>query len=186
MEILKLAIDILAYYGIRRETVGPLVLAGILFYIFFRRYSAKPINGVKEQVKSINNAVCEMQMHLTGRDGKDWLHNMRISDFGVSNSPMRPNDAGERLLNESGFTKNYEKIKKLVFPIMDNMKTRTLYDAEQNAIKAMDKVSNDPAFDDIKSYIVNKPYEKPPIELIFIVASWVIRDDYAKERKIKK
>ena len=186
MDLLTLIIDVLGFYGIRRETVGPLVLAGILFYVFFHRYAARPMNGIQENVSTIKNAVCELQMHISGNDGKKWLHPMKASDYGASHSPMMPNESGQKLLEESGFSRNYGKIKKLVFPILNEMKTRTLYDAEKNSVSALHQVESDPAFDDIKSFIVNKPDERPPIDIIFTVGSWIIRDDYAKEKRIEK
>jgi len=138
-----------------------------------------------EELNPIRNALAEIQKFLREKFNFSPLHNIGSADkYGKSNSPMSPNDEGQRLLKESGFNNSYPLLKEKIFSALDDMKTRTLYDAEENAKDALDKLSSDPLFDDMKHYAVN--HHKEPLETIFMVASWVIREDYGKEKNIKK
>ena len=101
--------------------------------------------------------------------------------YGISNSPTVPSPEGKKLLADSGFLNQYPNIKDKLFSLMDEMKLRTLYDYEVGAFNALKAMQNDPAIDPLKDYAVNNPDET--LDLIFKVASWVIRDDYAKKLK---
>lgn len=65
----------------------------------------------------------------------------------------------------------------------EKIRPRTLYDYEQIAQKVLEELKDSPLMDCLKDYSVNRPAES--LELIFKVASWVIRDDYAREHPIK-
>jgi hypothetical protein len=41
---------------------------------------------------------------------------------------------------------------------------------------------NEPIMDRVKDYVVD--HEDEPLTLIFQIASWVVRDDYAKEHPL--
>lgn len=104
--------------------------------------------------------------------------------YGVSNSPTVPSELGKKLLADSGFDTQYPKIKEKLFALMDTMSLRILYDYEVGAFEALKKLQNDPAIDPLKDYSINHP--DAPLDLIFKVASWVVRDDYANVRKTAK
>jgi hypothetical protein len=97
--------------------------------------------------------------------------------YGKHASPMQPNDMGSQLLQESGFNDAYPQLKAKIFEQMDKMNLRTPYDYEAGASRALILLSTDPDMDSIKNFAVNNPDKK--LELIFGIASWVIRDDYA-------
>src|SRR3989338_8933472 len=79
--------------------------------------------------------------------------------YGSASSPMKPNPSGERLLKESGFNDIYSANKNRIFGLMDEIGTRTLYDAEKNARLALKKLESDPMMDPVKEYAVNHPFE---------------------------
>lgn len=140
---------------------------------------------IKDELNPIKNALAEIQKFLKDNFNFSPLHKISTADkYGIENSPMKPNDEGKRLLRESGFDELYPKIKNKIFLRLDGMRTRTLYDAEENVKVALEELSGDPLFDDVKNYVVNHHAE--PLKTIFMVSSWVIRDDYAKEKNIIK
>lgn len=107
-----------------------------------------------------------------------------FEQYGVHNSPMRPSDKGQKLLQDSGFNEVYKSLKGQIFDRMDKMELRTPYDYEAGASRALVLLSNDPCMDTLKDYAVNHPDES--LELIFGVASWVIRDDYTEYLSSKR
>ncbi len=108
--------------------------------------------------------------------------------YGISNSPTVPNAEGEKLLADAGFYKTVLPVlEKEIFALMDSEGLRTLYDYEKGAEKVLDSLKNNPAMDCLKEYAVNHPDES--LELIFRIASWVIRDkyaDYRADQELKK
>ncbi|MFZ1019626.1 MAG: hypothetical protein WAN61_01360 [Minisyncoccia bacterium] len=96
--------------------------------------------------------------------------------YGVSHSPTVPNEKGQEILEKSGFSKQYPILKSKIFTLMDTMNLRTLYDYENGAFETLTTLKNDPEMDILKEYVVNNP--NYPLDAIFKVASWVIRDDY--------
>ena len=64
---------------------------------------------------------------------------------------------------------------------MDSYNLRTLYDYEKGSERALEQLKNSPSMDKIKNHSVNNPSE--PLELVFKIASWVVRDDYDKYKK---
>lgn len=185
--ILEILVLVGGLYGLRQNnlisteiaiTIGIIITYLIFCFQNFRQELNDELNPVK-------NALAEIQKFL--RESFDFtpLHKVAPANkYGVSESPMRLNDEGRKLLGESGFDNLYPKIKNKVFNRLDELKTRTLYDAEENATTALFELKDDILFDEIKHYAVNHPEE--PLKLIFTVASWVIRDDYAKKTDIKK
>ena len=143
--------------------------------------------SIRAQVAQVKDAVCEVQMHITDVEGKDWQHNLRqLRLFGRAQSPMVPNEIGNALLEESGFLAVYPGVKARVFPLLDSRNTRTLYDAEKNSQAILEEIANDPLFDNVKSYVVSNPNRVPDLNIIFGIASWLLRDDYGKTRNIEK
>lgn len=142
------------------------------------------ISKIENTISWIRNAIKDIKCRLDNHDAEIGNMKINICKYGKSDSPMKPNNEGDKLLKNSGFYANYDKIKKLVFPVLDSYKTRTLYDAEKNTLAVFDEFKDNPIFDDMKNYSVNHPDK--PLELIFTIASWIIRDDYAKERNITK
>lgn len=102
--------------------------------------------------------------------------------YGVSNSPTVPSEQGEKLFEDSGFNKDvYPALEKEIFALMDSRGLRTLYDYEKGSEEVLAQLQNNPAMDCLKNHAINHPEE--PLELIFKVASWVIRDKYAEYKK---
>ncbi|MEK7646630.1 MAG: hypothetical protein AAB381_02985 [Patescibacteria group bacterium] len=130
-------------------------------------------DGLKEVRGSIHNLALDvraLQLH---------------TKYGVANSPIVPAENGKKLLEDSGFnTKVFPIIERELFSLMDSEGLRTLYDYEKGAFLALMELKKIPAMDPLKDHAVNHPNE--PLELIFEVASWVIRDRYAEYLKNKK
>ena len=141
-----------------------------------------------ERVQNIMKATDELKQALDDFRLSLNSHGLDIkalqvhTKYGISNSPTVPGPQGNQLLTEAGFYTQYPKFKEKLFALMDTMNLRTLYDSEVGAFDALKKLQNDPAMDPLKDYAVNHPDES--LDLIFKVASWLIRDEYAKERKI--
>ena len=102
--------------------------------------------------------------------------------YQVRNSPTAPSEKGKKLLKDSGFDEVYPIIRQKIFKRMESNRLRTLYDYEKEAEFAIGSFRNDPIMDRVKDYVVN--HEDEPLTLIFQIASWVVRDDYAKEHPL--
>lgn len=177
----------LQYLGITPSQLVPLAIAGAIFWWFLVRPVRQDFAGLRSELTDLHHATKEVQLHL-GRDGRfSPQHSLEqkplFDKYGVHNSPMQPSEQGRKLLKESGFNDVYPILRDRVFELMDAMKLRTAYDYEAGASDALLSLSNDVSMDPLKDYAVNNPDEN--LELIFGVASWVIRDDYAAYRKSK-
>ena len=106
----------------------------------------------------------------------------RSSAFGGPGSPMLINEKGKELLTNCGFYKVYPELQKEVFKLMDTWKLRTLYDYEMKSKTALKELESNPLIDSLKEYVISHPTEVS-LDMVFTVASWVIRDDYDKYRK---
>ena len=138
------------------------------------------VRNIKESVDKIESAVNDIRTSMTDHEAS--IAGLKAhTKYGVSNSPMQPNDEGSRLLEESRFNEQYPKLKDKLFELIDQQEPRTLYDYEVGAYEALKKLTDDPLVDPIKDYVVNHPNE--PLELVFKVGSWVVRDDYAEYKK---
>lgn len=129
----------------------------------------KSIDDIKVSIATHGSEIGALKIHTS---------------YGISKSPTTPNKKGEGLLKNSGFEKQYPIIKDRIFTLMDAMNLRTLYDYEVGAIAALEKLQNDPLIDPLKDYVVNHPDES--LELVFKVASWLIRDDYNAYKKANR
>ena len=185
-------IAFLDYFGITRETVGAPLLVGVVISFFLWKFIVTPtrreLGVIKSEITDLHHATKELQLHV-GRDGRfSPQHSLEqkpvFNEYGVHNSPMQPSEKGKKLLKNSGFDEAYPILRDRIFELMDGMKLRTAYDYEAGASDALMTLSNDASMDPLKDYAVNNPDEN--LELIFGVASWVIRDDYAAYRKSKK
>lgn len=147
------------------------------------------VKNIKEDIDDIKNDIKDIRGNIQRIDLKLGIHDndlatLKTSVFGNPGSPMKLTEQGTKLLEDSGFNSYYSKSKNKLFQELDKMGTRTIYDSEKNAEAVLKKLSGSPDFDDIKSYAINNPLI--PLDLIFTVASWVIRDDYAKHKELKK
>jgi len=140
-----------------------------------------------QRVKGIEDTISELKISIKGVSDAINLHETSIAvmkttlaHYGESHSPMKPNENGLRLLKESGFDKQYPLLEKDIFSIIDKTQPRTLYDYEIRARQALEELKDDPRIDPVKDYVVNNPSES--LELVFGIASWVIRDKYALHR----
>jgi hypothetical protein len=133
------------------------------------------VKNIGASLKKIETSVEKMQKSMTTHDVDiRWLKDTK---YGVSESPTVPSDEGKKLLEASGFNAQYPKFKDKLFKLMDTQNPRTLYDYEVGAFETLQSIRDDPLIDPLKDYAVNHP--DAPLELIFRIASWVARDDYA-------
>jgi hypothetical protein len=102
---------------------------------------------------------------------------MVFTGYNVRNSPNVPSEKGKALLRESGFDEIYPQLRARIFALMEAKKLRTLYDYEKEAERSLGLLRDDPSMDRLKDYVIE--HEDQPLVLIFEIASWVIRDDYA-------
>lgn len=141
---------------------------------------------LKMSVKSIGKDVTKIEKTVTNiqksiSDHKADIMGLKVhTKYGIAGSPLIPSDEGKRVLEDSGFNKQYDKIKKKVFAILDQNKPRTLYDMEKQSYEALESIQDDPIIDPLKDYAVNHPTE--PLEVIFKIGSWVLRDDYSASK----
>jgi len=108
---------------------------------------------------------------------------MKAKVLGVSNSPYQPNEVGRKLLEDSGWINIYPIIKKEVLDKIEKEKPKTLYDVERLAFRVLSSFKNDDRFIPFKTYIVNHPEHS--LDSIFLVGSWIVRDDFKGERNEK-
>jgi hypothetical protein len=102
--------------------------------------------------------------------------------YNVRHSPNAPSEKGKKLLKESGFDEIYPQIKQRVFALIEKKQPKTLYDYEKEAETALRSFIDDPLVYRLKDYVVE--HEDQPLVLIFEIASWVVRDDYAKDHPL--
>ena len=140
-----------------------------------------------ERVKIISSAVDGVQRTIDDFRTSIATHGANITalqihtKYGINNSPTVPNENGTKLLKDSHFEEQYPKFKEKLFILMDTMNLRTPYDYENGAIDALKKLQSDSLFDPIKDYVVSNP--DTSLELIFKVASWIIREEYQQHKK---
>lgn len=136
--------------------------------------------GLMDSMKDVKKTVEDFRVSITAHSAN--IDALKVhTKYGITNSPTVPNEEGTKLLQDSKFTEQYPSMKSKIFTLMDTMNPRTLYDYETGAIAALEKLQNDPLIDPIKNYIVSNP--DATLELIFKIASWVIRDDYDAYKK---
>jgi hypothetical protein len=141
-----------------------------------------------ERLKSVEATVFEVRSDIRDINARLSAYGLDITGlkvhtkYGMVHSPIVPSGVGKKLLEDSGFVKAYPLLRPKIFALMNARRLRTLYDYERGAERALRELQNDPLIDCLKEYAVNHPEE--PLELIFRVASWVIRDDYAKDAAI--
>lgn len=156
------------------------IFGGLLAIIFW--FLRNNFQDIKEKFGKIETKIENLSVTITTHTAD--IVGIKVKVYGSANSPMRPNENGIKLLTDSGFFETYPLIKNNIFALMDAENTKTLYDSEKNAIKALKALSSKDEFGLMKNYSVNNPDEN--LDLIFMVASWVIRDDYAREKNIDK
>ncbi|MEK7552712.1 MAG: hypothetical protein AAB505_01230 [Patescibacteria group bacterium] len=186
------AIEIMRILGLTSERIVPVVVLGAIFLWILWKYFLsgikKDVGEIKTEIGDLHNASKEIQMHLEKDSDGDWrpqhsLAQKPVYCYGITQSPTVSNDAGKKLLTDSKFIEQYPIFKQELFALMDVMSLRTPYDYELGSIKALEQLKTQPVIDPLKNYAVNHPNE--PLDLIFKVASWVIRDDYDSYRKQK-
>ncbi len=141
------------------------------------------ITEIKSDIKDVRLEVKDIRLDIKDIRSCLTTHTVDIAGlkmhtrYGVAQSPTVPNETGKKLLEESGFEKVYPSLRPKLFKLMESKKLRTRYDYEKGAGIAMKELQDDPLMDPLKEYALSHPDE--PLELIFQVASWVVRDDYA-------
>lgn len=139
------------------------------------------LDNLRDDVREIKNDIRNL-WQSNSSNLKD-IAGLKVKVYGTPGSPMNPNDQGKKLLEDSGFYRIYPELKQELFGLMDSWGLRTLYDYEKGAEKALQELQNSPLLDSLKEYAVNHPEES--LELIFRVAAWIIRDDYAEYKNRK-
>jgi hypothetical protein len=104
--------------------------------------------------------------------------------YNIRNSPSVPSEKGRRLLEDSGFNEIYPLLRQRIFALIKEKEPKTLYDCEKEAERALRSLRDDPLVYQLKDYVVE--HSEEPLVLIFEIASWVVRDDYAKEHPFPK
>lgn len=176
----------LTYLGITPQQLVPLILVGGILSFLAWKYFLK---DMKSEVTGLHNSTREIQKYIEDRD-EEWnpqfllRANPIYSAYGENHSPIVPDTKGNRLLRDSHFNEQYPKLKNELFEVMDKMELRTLYDYERGAKRALRQLQDDPLFDPIKDYSVNHP--DVSLSVIFTVAAWMIRDDYAEHKEKPK
>lgn len=130
----------------------------------------KSLEKIETKVDGMHTSMTEHKADITGLKAH--------TKYGITNSPTVPSPEGKKLLEESGFNRQHAALKEKVFEILDKNKPRTLYDYEVGAFEALEALKDNPLMDPLKDYVVNNPGE--PLQLIFRIASWVFRDEYAE------
>jgi len=138
------------------------------------------LDTVQKDVTETKNDCGNIWNKINGH-GED-ICSLKISIYGKPGSPMIVNEPGKKLLEDCGFYKIYPELQKKIFKLMDTWELRTLYDYEKEAKTALKELENNPLIDPLKEYVVSHP-TKVSLDLIFTVASWVVRDDYDKYKK---
>ncbi len=136
------------------------------------QHLAKSMDEVKKCIDDFRTSIATHGANISALQ----IH----TKYGVNDSPTLPNEKGKKLLQDSGFNGVYSNMKNQIFSLMDSSDVRTLYDYEKGAEKALEQLKNNPSMDSLKEYAVNHPDES--LELIFKIASWIIRDDYAEHK----
>lgn len=103
--------------------------------------------------------------------------------LGQAHSPTTPNARGVEILKEMNFEEFYKSNKTAIFEVMDQSAPKTLFDVERTAFVALDQLKDNDLMIPVKEYAVHHP--EFSIEVLFLLMSWVIRDDYAQARGIK-
>ena len=136
--------------------------------------------GLMKSMEDVKKTVDDFRVSITTHGAH--IEALKVhTKYGVTHSPTVPNEEGKKLLENSKFSQQYPNLKQKIFALMDTMPLRTLYDYEVGAIAALERLQNDPTIDPIKDYVVSNPNDS--LDLVFKVASWVIRDDYDTYKK---
>jgi len=109
------------------------------------------------------------------------LTNKFFLDSRTKRSPYHPDVAGKKLLQDSGWNEIYKNIKEEIFNWIDKEDPKTLYDVEKIVFYVLHNNKDDERFTPLKEYVVNNP--EIDLSAIFVVASWVVRDEYWESRK---
>jgi len=164
-----------------------IILIGIVSYFVKKDFNrvGRELEGKRSSElcdvihKTTNERIIRKINELDVKITKEFLTHL---DLGLKKSPSQPNEAGRKILKNSGWNKIYKNIREEIFGWIDKENPKTLYDAEKSAFYVLYNNKDDERFNRLKEYVVNNPEE---IELgaIFLVASWVIRDEYWESRK---
>jgi len=168
-----------------------IILIGIISY-----FVKKDFNRIEKELKEKRDSKLCKAIHQTTDEKvirrineldvkitKDFLARLDLN-LGFKKSPSQPNEAGKKLLQESGWNKIYRDIKEEVFNWIDKENPKTLYDAEKSAFYVLYVNQDDERFNGLKEYVINNT-EEMELDSIFLVASWIIRDEYWELKKSK-
>lgn len=177
------------YIAYMNEKLSTIEKIGNWFSTLLLGKTKEIIVRMDERINSINNTVIELKSDVKALAATTSAHSADITGlkvhtkYGVTDSPTVPSELGGKLLKDAGFYEIYPELKVKIFALLRAKNLRKLYDYEKEAEQTLEDLRDDPLMDCLKEYAVNHPEES--LELIFKVAAWVIRDDFAKEYPIK-
>lgn len=105
------------------------------------------------------------------------------AELGRVHSPIRPNEKGKEILKIVKWDEIYIDLKKDIFSNIDLIEPTNLYDVEKVVRDVIWEMRNLDEMKAFKIYAVNNP--EFPLKILTTLASWLVRDDYAKEKEIK-
>lgn len=137
------------------------------------------IDEVKDGMKSLSG-----RFDLLLRD----LALQRTSE-GRMGSPMIPSEKGSVLLVNSGVRAVIADtaFRERFFILVDKRGPKSGYEVEQSIFSVLLDIKNDSCWDPVKEFIFTHPIvDDSPLtmERLFIIASWVLREEYMHTRKI--
>jgi hypothetical protein len=136
----------------------------------------------------MNNAVCELQHHISERHGKSWIHRLetRSGNWSVSKSPLALNSEGKGLLQASGMDKIVrENLDELLDDVTDSLPD-TAYDVQIESFVVLSDFLNDnnEILKQLKNYLYKNPqYNETHLELndLIYVGGLELRNAYLEK-----
>jgi hypothetical protein len=142
----------------------------------------------KERSKEINNLKYKVGLLMSQNKGAK-----SSSSYSRKASPLRLNDAGERVFADCKGGEFIERYKDVLFGWIEDEKPKTALDVEQCAQMVLRMYSNEDMFNELKDWV----YESPAIKVekegkveelvvslddLFFIISLPLRDKYLQER----
>ena len=156
--------------GFTKESTVPLLVLGLVAYIFFTR-------KLRECLTPIKFAIVEIQGIF-----REYGHKIQYSLTETSASPLRPTDFGMTLAKESGLYKLIQEKKEEFLKELDarvkEYKAFSAYDAQEDAIGIMRQKQDSPLMQPVKDYAFKNGVELEPI---LRVGGLLLRDEYLKQ-----
>ena len=180
-------IEILQFFGITPDKLGPIVVVmGLTFYFLFK-YFLKPIKKSIKRIDldltNVNNAVVEIQSCLKPyfkQNRREIIHPLTIKP----GSPWVLTEYGEDLVEKSGFLKILKENRDIIVNAVKARNPQTNYDIQKFSKDILLKdFINDSMMKPVKNYAFEKNMS---VETILEPAGLLVRDEVMKEIKFDK